>query len=362
MAIFPKECYDEKGCLGSKQITPAPFLVKELVPRQRMVLEKNPEFHLKGLPYVDRLSGTFISDPAAQKAAFVTGKSDAFTVYTDLEVEAMKKQVTGLQVQSQTVLGGTSVLMPQLKGPLADIRVRRALALTMDLRSVWEGASGGFAFFPQIVSRDFFGADWYYSFDQAGQWYQFNPEKAKQLLKEAGYEAGFKLVIDTTFTAGQQRDQVTIIQANWKKHLNVDVQINTVDTVAWNSSIYDRTWQSLVYMYGWNVSYWAEGDAAVSHFVHGTRLNFQQVDDHVMFDLYPKVRGELDPAKRASLLWQVEQRELDQVYLLRVQPPTSYQLMAPWELNSAAHQVAWWGNTNGTGWLSMHDVSKEPKR
>jgi ABC-type transport system substrate-binding protein len=362
MAIFPKECYDEKGCLGNKQITPAPYLVKELIIRQRHVLEKNPEFHLKGLPYLDRFVGVLISDPAAAKAAFLTGKTDQQSVNTASELQSYQQRVPGIQVHSQAVLAGTSVVRPQLKGPLADLKVRRALAMAMDHRFIWEAASEGFAYFPNIVSRDYFGADWFYTLDQAGQWYQFNPTRAKQLLNEAGYGNGFKIQVSLTFTSGQQRDQMTALAANWKKHLNVDLSIVTVEGVAYNTQLYGKSWVDLIYMYGWNVSYWAEGDAAVGHFVFGNKLNFQGVDDPFMTDIYPKVRSELDPAKRAALLWQVEQRELEQVYLLRVAPPTSYNVQQPWEMNSASHQVAWWGQTNGTGWLGMHDITKAPKR
>jgi ABC-type transport system substrate-binding protein len=181
-------------------------------------------------------------------------------------------------------------------------------------------------------------------------------------LNEAGYGNGFKIQVSLTFTSGQQRDQMTALAFNWKKHLNVDLSIVTAEGVAWNTQLYGKSWVDLIYMYGWNVSYWAEGDAAVGHFVLGNKLNFQDVNDPFMTDIYPKVRSELDPAKRAALLWQVEQRELEQVYLLRVAPPTSYNVQQPWEMNSASHQVAWWGQTNGTGWLGMHDITKAPKR
>ncbi|MBM3947355.1 MAG: hypothetical protein FJ315_08185 [SAR202 cluster bacterium] len=365
MALFPKECYETKDCLGSvaaQQHSPAPLLVKELVIRERHILERNQEFHLRGMPYVDRIVGTQITDPAAQKAAFTTGQIDQLTFYSAAETDAIRRQIPGVQVHSQAVLAGTTVLRPQLKGPLADIKVRRALTMAMDHRSIWEGASDGFGMFSNIVSRDYFGADWYYAPSQMGEWYQFNPQRAKQLLAEAGFPNGFKLQVSTTFTAGQQRDQMTIIQANWKKHLNVDLNIATVDGVAWNAGLYQKTWQDLTYMYGWNVSYWAEGDAAVGHFVYGNKLNFQDVNDPFMTDIYPKVRGELDPAKRAALLWQVEQRELDQVYMFRIQPPTSYNIQQAWEMNGASHQVAWWGPTNGTGWLGMQDLAKAPKR
>lgn len=365
MGIFPKECYDEKGCLTGKLVSPGPFLIKELLPRERMLLVKNQEFHLKGLPYVDRIVGIQINDPAAVKSSFITGQLDNYSIQgTETEMKSVAQKMSGVQIMSQVVLAGTSVLRAQLKGPMTDVRVRRAMALTMEHPTMWQAGQEGFAYFPNIVSRDFFGADWYYTLEQAGEWYQFNPTKAKELMKEAGYASGFKLnlVLPSFFTSGGPYEEMLFLQSNWKKHLGVDVNIQIAEPVPYASILNERTWDGVYYQYGWNVSYWAEGDAAVGHFVFGNRLNFQTVNDQFMTDIYPKVRSELDPAKRATLLWQVEQRELDQVYLLRVAPPASFQLMQPWEMNGAAHQVAWWASLNGPTWLTMLDPSKAPKR
>ncbi|MBM3946137.1 MAG: ABC transporter substrate-binding protein, partial [SAR202 cluster bacterium] len=365
MGIFPKECYDEKGCLSSKLVSPGPFTIKELVSRERMTIEKNPEFHLKGLPYVDRILGVQITDPAAVKSSFITGQLDNYSIQGgETEAKALARQVSGVQVSTQVVLAGTSVLRAQLKGPMADVRVRRAMALTMEHPTMWQAAQEGFAYFPNIVSRDWFGADWYYTLEQAGQWYQFNPAKAKELMKEAGYESGFKLnlILPSFFTSGGPYEAMLFLQSNWKRHIGIDVNIQIAEPVPYASMLNERTWDGVYYQYGWNVSYWAEGDSAVGHFVFGNRQNFQNVNDTVMTDLYPKVRSELDTAKRAQLLWQVEQRELDQVYLLRVAPPASFQFMQPWEMNGAAHQVAWWASLNGPTWLTMLDAARMPKR
>ncbi|MSQ11953.1 MAG: ABC transporter substrate-binding protein [Dehalococcoidia bacterium] len=366
MGLFPKECYDEKGCLGGKLLSPAPFLVKdnETEVLGKVVLVRNPEFFLKGLPYIDRWVGIAIPEPAAQKAAFTTNKVDEFFVFQPSEVAGYQRASPGVQVHAQAVLGGTTVLRPQLKGPLADVRVRRAMTLAMDLPSVWQGAYENFAYFPNLVSRDFFGADWYYTLDQAGQYYQLDVARAKQLMAEAGYANGFKtdIILPSFFSSGGPYDAMVVLQANWKKNLGIDVKINIADYVAWATQLYDHSWNGLYHQYGWNISYWAEGETALSHFTKGQALNFQEVDDPWVTELYPQVRSEMDPAKRAAMLWEFEKHELENIYLIRIAPPTSLQLMQPWTLNGAAHQVAWWCCFNGPSWLTMLDLSKVPNR
>ena len=363
MGIFPKECYEEKGCLGEKQITPGPFLLTENILRQRATLEKNPEFHLKGLPYVDRAVMVSITDPGAMKSAFITGQLDAlYLASTASENESILRQLPDATLHSVGILAGAQAFMPQLKGPFADLRVRRALAMAMDLPSAWQ-AREGFTTFPTLVSRDFFGADFYMTLDQASDWYQFSPQRAKQLLAEAGYPNGFSTSLTVAFSSGALYDMVLIVQGNWKQHLNVDMQIKVVDATAWSSALYGKSWAEMIYMRPHNLGYWGGANVGVVRHVTGSKVNLQNMSDPVIDEIYRKQKGELDPAKRATLLWQFEQREMDQLYVFRLEMLFGLALKRGWELNGMSHEVAYFtGITNGPGWLSMVDPSRQPKR
>jgi peptide/nickel transport system substrate-binding protein len=365
MGLIAKECYDDKDCRkGQTIVTPAPFLFvpEESVLRQKFVLQKNPEFYLKGLPYIDRMVGTSITDPASQKAAFLTGKIDQQYLTNPAEVDNMLKQRPDIWVHSSWVLAGSQVFRPQLKGPLADVRVRRAMAMTMDLPSVWEAGYGGHTTFVNLVSRDTFGPEWYYTLEQAGEYYQLNPARAKQLLTEAGYPNGFQISLVTSSTAGGWYDEQITVQANWKKHLNIDMKINQVDSTAYTAALYGRSWPNLLYQQGWNIAYWADQEGALIHMTKGQRLNLTEIDDPWISQQYLKQRGEFDPAKRAALLWEYEQYELQQIYFFRISVLTSFVTVQGWELNGASHEVTWFGIFNSPSWLSMLDTSKMPQR
>lgn len=366
MGIFPRECYEAKDCLGNKIVSPSPFLVAVSEPRVRAVLERNPEFYLKGLPYLDRIVLVDIPDVIRQKAAFTTRQIDVIgSITTESEILNIVKEAPGSASHSQAIMAGTIVLRPQLKGSLADVRVRRAMAMAMDQQSIWQASFDGFQIFPSLVSRDYFGADWYYSQDQAGPWYQFNPEKAKQLLGEAGYPNGFSTTIMHTsgLVSGGYHDIVVAVQASWKKYLNIDAKIQYADPIAFSSAMYAGKWPDILSQTTYNINFWASAEEALLHLTKGQRLNLQQVDDPVISDLYLKQRSELDPAKRVALLWEFEQRELDQVYVFREGLVVGFQAKQPWEFNGASHQVAYFNSPlNGPSWLAMMDPSKQPKR
>jgi peptide/nickel transport system substrate-binding protein len=369
MGVIAPECYADKDCRsGQFTISPAPFVLneKESIFRQKFVSDRNPEFYLKGLPYLDRMTGLNIPDPAAQKAAILTGNLDQWYLSRPEEVENFLKQRPEAWVHSSWVLAGNTVGRPQLTGPLADVRVRRALAMGMDLASVWEGVYSGHTTFPNLVSRDTFGAEFYYTLEQAGPWYQYNPEKAKQLLAEAGYPNGFSMKMTLGGAGGvvfgASADLFTVLQGNWKKSLNVDLQSKVVDPVSYNNALYTGTWEGIIHQTGWNLAFWADQEGGLIHMTKGQRLNLSKIDDPWISEQYLKQRSEADPAKRAALLAEFERYELDNVYFLRFQVLTSFDIGQPWEMNGASHQVTWYGVYNSPTWLSMFDPSKAPKR
>jgi peptide/nickel transport system substrate-binding protein len=365
MGIFPKECYEAKDCLGGTySFSPGPFLISqdETVTREKVVFTKNPEFYLKGLPYLDRWRVDQITDPAAQKAAFFTRRIDQIGASSPLELDGFLKQTPDIQVHSAWVITGTVVLRPQLTGPLADVRVRRALAMTMDLPYVWEAGYGGHTASAYLVSHDTFGSEWYYTVEQLGENYQLNPQKAKQLMAEAGYPNGFDIKFTYYATSGPLNEMGLAIQANWKKYLGVNLSAKIVDFANYSESTTSKNWEGLLYQPAWNIMWWADQEMAIGHFTLGQFLNLQNVGDPVAQDLFPRARSELDPAKRTALLWQWEERERSQVYVFRVAILTSFLLYQPWEMNAAGHEVAWFTSINGPTWLGMHDTTKAPKR
>jgi ABC-type transport system substrate-binding protein len=361
LALFAKECYEELDCLINKQVTPAPFLFKSGTARASAYFERNPEYYLKDLPYLDGFRLLGITDPAAQKAAFFSGQvTVTHVIGAPGELEHFKKQVPGVKIIAATIFNGQA-LRPQLQGPLADVRVRRALAMTMDHQSLWETGYGGFAFFPTLVARHYFGDEFFMTLEQAGEWYQFNPTRAKQLLAEAGYPDGFTTTITTAARFGAIYDMIIQMQANWKKHLNITVNLKQLDSTAATAALYAGTWEGM-YPLGCHIpGCWGGGDEPFLQMLKGAPLNFQKIDDPKINDLYYRQRGELDPGKRTALLWEYEQYELNQLYVLRYAGLMGFVVKQPYSMNCAPQQMSWCGDTDSPMFVEMHDMDQAPK-
>jgi peptide/nickel transport system substrate-binding protein len=362
-AIVPKECADPAVCAKKDIIiSPGPFLFSEIVPRQKIVLVKNPEFHIPGVPWVDRVVRLQITDPAALKAGFVTGQLDYYQGSGLTESQGILKQRPEAQFQPLIATSVGIYLKFRHEGPLADLRVRQALMRAVDFPSAWQTAFEGMSFMGTFILYDMLGLTLPMGLAQAGVNFRYDPEGAKKLLAEAGFpNGGFSVTIQTSSASGSAYELDLVLQQFWKRNLNVDTKIITVDGVSHSSSLVGRTWKGM-----WQGQIALGGgttaaDGTMLWFIKGGVQNFSDMSDPVMDEIYAKQQIETDPARRRDLLWQFMGRNLEMLWVFPVGHTVSYALYQPWEMNAAgsANQYA---STSGSGWTYMFDLSKMPKR
>jgi peptide/nickel transport system substrate-binding protein len=176
------------GTAGSTAVGTGPFVLQEWRTGDRVVLEKNPNYWNEGLPIEDQLVIRFITDPAARLAELRSGSID-FTV--DLAPDQLS-EIEGddsLQAVNRPSFNvGYLALNPGYE-PLANKQVRQAIAMAINREEIVKAFWGELGetdphFIPSALD-DFK--------DTSLQPYEYNPERAKQMLSEAGYADGFDL-------------------------------------------------------------------------------------------------------------------------------------------------------------------------
>ena len=191
MPMIPKHIYEgtdfKTNPANNTPIGTGPFMFKEWQKGSFIKLVKNPNYHIKGKPHLDEIYWHVIPDAAARSVAFETGKVDVLPggSVENFDVPRLSK------LKNACVTGdGWEFFSPHSwlwlnnrSGPTANKKFRQALMFAIDRNFakdvIWNGL-GKVATGPSASSIK------YYTDDVPK--YDYDPAKAKALLKEAGYK------------------------------------------------------------------------------------------------------------------------------------------------------------------------------
>jgi peptide/nickel transport system substrate-binding protein len=186
-AIVPKE---GAGQLKSHPIGTGPFQFSEWVRGDRITLTKFKDYYEPGVPSLDRVVFRFIQDPSAQIAALRTGDVDVIGVGMSPESALELKGDPAFRVIEGLTTTDVILAMNNSKPPFSDIRVRKAITYAINRDEVIKGATFGIA---KPIGSHMDPLNPYYI--DLSHLYEYDPQKAKQLLAEAGYPQGFDCVL-----------------------------------------------------------------------------------------------------------------------------------------------------------------------
>lgn len=197
-----------------------PYLLKEWKPKQRTILEINPDW--KGeKPAYDRIEILPIEDAASAERAFEAGDLD-FTVVSSGSVARLRKEPPeNSRLIEKPPLSYVWIGINQEAEPFTDSKIRRAMQHAIDRNMVVDAYTlGGAQISHGIVAAGLPGNRDYVLYD-------YDPEKAKQLIEEAG-GINVPLAIDILATS-EYLAAAQIIQANLAA-IGIDLKINQHDS------------------------------------------------------------------------------------------------------------------------------------
>lgn len=190
--------------LGKKPVGTGAFRFVEYLPKERLVLERNPDYW-GDKAKVARLTFRFYPDSNARLLALQAGDIDVATQVPRPDAKALKDK--GFTVLNSTV-GAYEAMYVNVRGSapydlLADPNLRRAVALGIDRKKLVDGVLDGLASMDQtFVPPSTLGR-----FAGEVKGFQFDPNRARTLLDQAGWRPGS----DGIRTKGDRRLKLTIV-------------------------------------------------------------------------------------------------------------------------------------------------------
>ncbi|MCB0179978.1 MAG: hypothetical protein KDI62_17225 [Anaerolineae bacterium] len=223
LEMLPPGYYGDENSTGGAVETPVgsgPYQFVERSPEGRITLKARANYWA-GPPTIETLIFQSESDEAQRIADLAEGRADIITDLTPTQAAAWDPTVGELQAVESTrrIFIGLRI---ENGTPLADKQVRQALNYAIDVQAIVDELLGGYG-------------------QRYGSWvnppqanidltpWPYDPDKARELLAEAGYEDGFDIVLDTPIEHYHQDLAVAETVAEQLKNIGVNVQIQSYD-------------------------------------------------------------------------------------------------------------------------------------
>ena len=336
------------------------YMLTEYVPGSSATLIRNPSYYAKDplgpgkgnqLPYVDTFKLLIIPDVSTRMAALRTGKIDLAQLVSADDMKGVTKTTPRLKTGRHRVPFpmGVSLRLDKAELPYKDIRVRQALTMATDFDDIVNNYYTGNAVklaWPSGPSKIQEGAYW--PFETLPQnikdLYTYNPDKAKQLLKEAGYPNGFKSKIIVQ-NVSSIVDLASVVKAMWAK-VGVELEIQPKDTGIYNTFSATRSFEDMIFK-GLPVD--MNNLVFMSTFYSEGQWNISYVRDPKIEELNREMNKYVfvDTPKLKKLFYDQVPYILEQAWLVPIPSAFNFAIWQPWVKNYVVQGVGALG-----GWMN----------
>ncbi|MBO8141068.1 MAG: glutathione ABC transporter substrate-binding protein [Firmicutes bacterium] len=267
---------------GRHPVGTGPFVFESWQSGDQVVLRRNPDYW-GGAPEIDTLIIRTIPEPTTQIVELRSGAVDIiFNVPAD-QIADLAGQ-PGIAVHKALGWGSTFLGFNVTRGPLADARVRRAIAYALDREAMATQLMQGMAVpAAGMVPETVWGA-------VELEPYEYDLEKARQLLAEAGYPGGFRTSL-VAFESAELRLMAEAIQFQLEQvGIQVDVQVTDYGAYVGLVSQEDRE--------GMYLTTWGTVTLDADYTLYALLHSSQIPDNNISFYRNPRVDQLLDEARQ----------------------------------------------------------------
>jgi len=229
-AILPSRLIEAGHDFANQPVGTGPFVFKEWVRDNKVVLEKNPNYWMKGAPKLAGVTFQIIPERAVQVQGLIAGQIDASDIIDEEDVPLLES--SGEVVVEKKLTALIMVMaMNTSRPPFTDLRVRQAINHAIDKQTVLDVAYGGgmpigtFMNYGNAYYKDFTGL------------YPYDPDKARSLLAQAGVgkETVLEMYLPQNYPPHVEAGQ--LMQEMLSK-VGLNVQIKLIDWSTWIADVY----------------------------------------------------------------------------------------------------------------------------
>jgi len=323
--------------LSSNPVGTGPYKFEEWQRGSRIVMSKFEDYWGEN-PDAERIIWRNIPETSTRIAELTTGNIDIAVGVPPDQIESVKTENSDLAPVEG--LRKYFVGMPLTNPKLESTKVRRALNYAVDVETLIETLASGYGerlsyvINPPNNNKDL-------------EAYEYNPEKARELLAEAGYEEGFS--IDLYTTGGTQyfdERQLSVAIASYLNEVGLDVTVKSMEESTFRENLFSREFDDL-FLVGFG--------ALINPMVEAMLFETEFLDNVCSYsnpeydELVNKANSTMDRDERIDLINKAEE-------IVWNDPPWLY-LWQPYSFYGISEELEW--EPRPDDWLILNDAEIE---
>ena len=298
----PKHLLEDEGALSEEHwfslepVGSGPYMLEEWVPGDRFVMRANYDYWGTP-PCVETVSIVIIPDVDSLQSAAEVGEIDIVDI-PNVEAVPRLEEVPGLGVVERPPARPEGLFFNMSVPELSDVRVRQAIAHAIDYDEFVELFMLGLT---DRAHSHFTPSVWAY--DPDVRMPDYDLDRARELLDEAGYSDGFSLEFYTNSGNPFRADQLTYVQEQLTE-INIDVEIRTSEWAVFIDDVRGGDFEVHAQ------ASWAgtpDPDNIRVHYRTGEEQNYSEYSNPEMDDLLDRAAAEVDQDVRRELYLQVQE-------------------------------------------------------
>ncbi len=228
LAIIPKE-YDQAD---TKPMGTGPFRFVSYQPLQSLVVEKFEEYW-GDAAYLDKVTFKIVANTNSAFLELQGGTIDIYPYLTSDQAESLKDTLRIEEGNMNLVQG---LFLNNKKAPFDNQKVREALNYAIDKQGILDMVAAGSG---DIIGSNMFSGFTKYYVEELKNYYSYDVEKAKELLKEAGYDGTLSFTITVPSNYQYHVDTAQVISEQLAL-AGIKANIQTVEWSAWLDDVYSK--------------------------------------------------------------------------------------------------------------------------
>jgi peptide/nickel transport system substrate-binding protein len=309
--VYP--CHASPADMRTKPIGTGPFKFVEFKANESIKTTKNPDYWKKGLPHLDGIEFTIITNRSTAILGFIAGKFD-MTFPTEVSIPLLKdvkSQAPNAVCAVEPVNVSTNIIVNSSAPPFDNIDIRRAMALALDRKAfisiLFEGqADIGGVMLPAPAGLWAMPKEMLETIPGYGPDVNANREEARRLMQKAGYGPDKHLAVKiATRNIPLYRDPAVIL-IDQLKAIYIDGELDVVDTAQWFPKVARKD-----YSLGLNLTGNAVDDPDQSFYENyscGSERNYTGYCNKEIEKLFVEQSKEANVEKRRKLVWEIDKK------------------------------------------------------